>query len=267
MNTEITILIVIAAVIVAAVAASLVNRFRHTFIVGEGSAGLLYRDGKFAERLDAGRHVRWGRRFTLNTVDLRRAQLAIAGQEVLTADNVGLKLTVAVTYQVADPALAAHATQSWYADLYHLTQLALRAEVAAVPVETLLGARLNLGPQLLARVQPEATKLGLAIHAAEVKDVMFPAELKRAFADVLKAKQEGQAALERARGESAALRNLANAARLLDGNPALQNLRLLQSLTGAQAAGSTLVLGLPGGFVPLKSGKAGLAPEVKDATE
>ena len=62
----------------------------------------------------------------------------------------------------------------------------------------------------------------------------FSAELKRAFADVLKAKQEGQAALERARGESAALRNLANAARLLDGNPALQNLRLLQSLTGAQ---------------------------------
>jgi regulator of protease activity HflC (stomatin/prohibitin superfamily) len=53
-----------------------------------------------------------------------------------------------------------------------------------------------------------------------VKDVMFPAELKRAFADTLKAKQEGQAALERARGESAALRNLANAARVLEGNPA-----------------------------------------------
>ena len=55
-----------------------------------------------------------------------------------------------------------------------------------------------------------AAKLGITVHAAEVKDVMFPAELKRAFADVLKAKQEGQAALERARGESAALRNLAN---------------------------------------------------------
>lgn len=267
MNTEATIAIIIGAVIGAAVLATVASHFRHAFTVADGFAGLLYRDGKLVERLDAGRHVRWGCRFALSALDLRRAHLAIAGQEVLTADNVGLKLTLAVTYQVADPILASHATQSWYADLYHLAQLALRAEVAAVPVETLLGARLNLGAPLLTRVQPEAAKFGLAVHAVEVKDVMFPADLKRAFADVLKAKQEGQAALERARGESASLRNLANAARLLDGNPALQNLRLLQSLTGAQAAGSTLVLGMPGGFVPLKTGKAAAVPEAQDAPE
>jgi hypothetical protein len=56
--------------------------------------------------------------------------------------------------------------------------------------------------------------------------------------------------------KSAALRNLANAARVLEGNPALMNLRLVQSLSAAQNAGNTLVLGLPGGFVPLKNGKA-----------
>jgi hypothetical protein len=58
--------------------------------------------------------------------------------------------------------------------------------------------------------------------------------------------------LERARGETAALRNLANAARMLEGNPALQNLRLLQSLNAVQNSGNTLILGVPGGFVPLK---------------
>jgi regulator of protease activity HflC (stomatin/prohibitin superfamily) len=83
---------------------------------------------------------------------------------------------------------------------------------------------------------------------------MLPGELKRAFAEVLKARQEGQAALERARGESAALRNLANAARLLENNPALHNLRLLQSITAAGSAGNTLVMGVPTGFVPLKNG-------------
>jgi hypothetical protein len=72
------------------------------------------------------------------------------------------------------------------------------------------------------------------LQAVEVKDVMQPAELKRASGDVFKAKQEGQAALERARGESASLRNLANAARVLEGNPALMNLRVLQSLASAQ---------------------------------
>jgi hypothetical protein len=80
----------------------------------------------------------------------------------------------------------------------------------------------------------------------------------------LKAKQEDQAALERARGESASLRNLANAARVLEGNPALMNLRLMQSLASAQNSGSTLVLGMPGGFVPLKQTKSAASGEVKE---
>jgi len=134
-----------------------------------------------------------------------------------------------------------------------------------VPVETLLNQRTARAPQLLALVQPEAARIGITVHAVEVKDVMFPAELKRAFAEVLKAKQEGQAALERARGESAALRNLANAARLLEGNPALMNLRLMQSMSAAQASGNTLVLGVPVGFVPLKNGKAAPSPETGEA--
>ena len=128
--------------------------------------------------------------------------------------------------------------------------------VAAQPVEALLSQRLEIGKQLLAAVRPEAEKVGVTVHATEVKDVMFPGELKKVFTEVLKAKQEGQAALERARGESAALRNLANAARLMEDNPALQNLRLLQSITAAGAAGNTLVMGLPAGFVPLSNRKA-----------
>ncbi len=93
-------------------------------------------------------------------------------------------------------------------------------------------------------------------HIRWARHYTLPAQdLRRAFAEVLKSKQEGQAALERARGESAALRNLANAARLLEGNPALMNLRLMQSLSAAQTAGNTLVLGMPGGFAPLKNGR------------
>ena len=175
---------------------------------------------------------------------------------MLTADNVGLKLSVLVSYQVTDPVEAAHETQHWQGDLYNAAQLALRAVVSGVAVDALLNQRLEIGAQLLARVQPETAKLGINVLAIEVKDVMFPAELKRAFTEVLKAKQEGQAVLERARGESAALRNLANAARVLEGNPALMNLRVLQSLASAQNAGNTLVLGMPAGFVPLKNGTA-----------
>lgn len=227
----------------------------------EGYAGLLYHKGRFVEVLPAGRHIRWGRHYTLDAQDLRRAALAVPGQEVLTADNVGLKVSLVVGYQIVDPAKAAHETQNCQGDLYNTAQLALRAVIGGVVVEALLNQRLEIGAQLLARVRPEAAKIGITVHSVEVKDVMFAAELKRAFAEVLKSKQEGQAALERARGESAALRNLANAAKLLEGNPALMNLRLMQSLAAAQTAGNTLVLGMPGGFVPLKNGRSGAAPE------
>jgi regulator of protease activity HflC (stomatin/prohibitin superfamily) len=258
-------LFVIGFVIMAAVIAiAVIKDCRPAFIVPEGYTGLLYHKGKFVEVLGAGRHVRWGRYFTLDSQDLRKAAMLVAGQEVLTADNVGLKLSLLVNYQVSDPAKAAHDTQNWQGDLYNFAQLALRTVVGGVAVEGLLNQRLEIGAQLLARVQPDATKIGINVQAVEVKDVMFAADLKRAFADVLKAKQEGQAALERARGESASLRNLANAARVLEGNPALMNLRLIQSLTAAQNAGNTLVLGMPGGFVPLKAGKTATSDEVRE---
>jgi regulator of protease activity HflC (stomatin/prohibitin superfamily) len=185
-------------------------------------------------------------------LDVRKQSLSVAGQEVLSSDNVGLKASLLIAYQVNDPAKALHETQNWQGDLYNAAQIALRAVAGGVAIETLLGQRLDIGAQLLARVQPEAAKIGVNVLSVEVKDVTLPNDLKRAFADVLKAKQEGQAALERARGESASLRNLANAARVLEGNPALMNLRLMQSLAAAQSAGNTLVLGMPGGFVPLK---------------
>jgi len=256
------ILITIVIVGVSALVIALMNlpKFRRAFIVPEGYAGLLYHHGVFVRRVNAGKHVVWGFGWTIGAQDVRKTSLLVAGQDVLTADNVGLKLSLLVTHQVTDPVKAAHETQHWPGDLYNFAQIALRAVVGGIAIEALLNQRLEIGAQLLARVQPEAAKIGITVLSVEVKDVMFPADLKRAFSDVLKAKQEGQAALERARGESASLRNLANAARVLEGNPALMNLRLMQSLSAAQSAGSTLVLGVPG-FVPVKNGKLNAASE------
>ena len=249
-----TLILITITVVIVLIVAWPVLKFRHVFCVPEGWAGLLYRHGLYVRRNNPGRHVLWGRGWRTMLIDLRKITLAVPGQEVLTADNVGLKASLIVTCQVIEPATATHDTQNWQGDVYNAAQLALRAVAGGVTVEALLTQRLGLGPQLLARVQPEAARIGINVLAVEAKDLTFPADLKRAFAEVLKARQEGLAALERARGESAALRNLANAARMLDGNPALMNLRLLQSLVSAQNAGNTLVVGVPGGFAPLKNG-------------
>jgi regulator of protease activity HflC (stomatin/prohibitin superfamily) len=132
--------------------------------------------------------------------------------------------------------------------------------VASVTLEALLGQRVSLGPQLVELITPRAETLGVKIHSAEVRDVMLPSDLRKAFGETLKARQEGLASLERARGESAALRNLANAARLLESQPALTTLRFLQTLEGKP---QTLVMNhLPALFPNPAHGK-----ETKPAAE
>src|SRR5687767_2796058 len=118
MNYKI-IIIVIAATVGFWAAVALWNSFRRAFIVPEGYAGLLYRKGKFVEVLGPGRHVRWGRFWTIEAADTRKAYLPVAVQEILTADNVSVKLTLMVAYQVSDPVKAAHATQRWHDDVYN----------------------------------------------------------------------------------------------------------------------------------------------------
>ena len=113
--------------------------------------------------------MRWGRNFTLDAEDTRKAFLGVAGQEVLTADNIGVKLSLLVAYQVADPVKASHETQNWQADLYKAAQLALRSVASGVAAEALLTQRLDIAPQLLTRVQPDAVKIGVTVHAVEVK--------------------------------------------------------------------------------------------------
>jgi len=96
-------LLIMAAIIVPLVAAYMVQKLRHRFMVPEGFAGLLYHHGKFVAQLATGRHIRWGRGFTASVQDVRRALLAVTGQEILTSDNVSLKANLSVSYEIADP--------------------------------------------------------------------------------------------------------------------------------------------------------------------
>jgi regulator of protease activity HflC (stomatin/prohibitin superfamily) len=160
---------------------------------------------------------------------------------VLTADNVGVKLSVVLTTQIVDAAKTVQAADNYSAHIYSATQTAVRTVVAGVTMEALLTQRVTIGAQVREIIAPQAEAVGVLAHAVEVRDVMLPGELRKAFSEVLKARQDGQAALERARGESAALRNLANAARLIESQPALATLRFLQTLE-ASNAGQTLVM-------------------------
>ena len=221
---------------------------RHVTI-HETELGLLYRNGRYERLLASGRHRLLGRQVRVTRIDTRRRLLTVSSQEVLTSDSVQLRLTVTVAFRVSDPARALHEFESYEHELHLATQLALRGAVGERSVDDLLERRLDLGDRLLELVAAMAPDLGVAIESVRLRDLMLPGNLKTAYADVLQARAEGRAALERARGESAALRSLANAARVLDSTPGLLNVRLLQTMEqGSAMPGTTrFVVHLPGG--------------------
>lgn len=214
--------------------------------VWEYEAGLLYKNGQFRHLLGPGRHRvwRWGR--DIKTVDQRAAQLVVASQDILTADPLSLKASVVVTYEVDDAVKALHSAQSYTQALYISVQIAVRTLVAKHKLEELLDQRtLSLRQDLVQLLTAEATAIGLRVVSADVRDLILPGDLKKAFSEVVRAQKEGLAALERARGESAALRNLANAAKMLEHNPHLLQLRVLQTIAQGDKPGNTLVWGMP----------------------
>jgi len=213
-------------------------------VIFDYEQGLLYRSGHFQKILQPGRHWLWKPLHTYQKIDFRIRYVTLAGQEVLSFDNVSLKISLVASFKIQDPVKALHTTVNFLEALYLVLQIRLRELVGAVAIDDLMEKRPALGQQLLEAVRPQASEFGLELLSVDIKDIMFPGELKNIFAQVVNARKEGLAALERARGESASLRNLANTAKLLENNPELFQLRLLQAV-GA-ASGNTIVFGSTG---------------------
>lgn len=186
-------------------------------------------DGAVHRVLPSGKHRRQ-RRAQYILVDLREQLLAVAPQEILTADGAQVRVSAAVRWAVADPIAFHEKAVDPMAGVYLATQVALRNALGDLEVTALAarGARLP-ADELTAAVAAVGLELGVRVIEVVVKDVILPVELRTAATAVLAARQHGLAQLEAARAETAALRSLANGAQLLDRHPALATLRAIQS--------------------------------------
>ncbi len=219
---------------------------KYSIIVFEFEKGLKYRRGKFIGLLGPGTYWIFSRFTTIKKIDIRPRIMTIPGQEVLSADNVTLKISISAKYEIIDPLAATHKVENYIEAFYAIVQLALRDIIGALKMDDLLEQRAGLNQKLLESTTGQVEELGIKIHVLGIKDIMFPGELKKIFSKVVEAQKEGLAILERTRGETAALRNLVNVAKVLEDHPALLHLRALQS------PGNTVVLGAPQGVVLVK---------------
>lgn len=201
-----------------------------------------YRRGRLLGLVSPGRHWLFGNGNHVVRVDLRPRVLTMPLQEVLTSDGVSVKVSLAASWRVEDPIAFVQASESALAALYLQLQLALRAPIASAAAGELVSGRAAIGDEVLHAARENVSTYGIVLEQVAIRDLAFPGELRTLFAEVVRARQESLAALERARGEGAALRSLANTAQLLEAHPALLHLRALQA--AESSPGTKLVLTL-----------------------
>jgi regulator of protease activity HflC (stomatin/prohibitin superfamily) len=238
--------VLVAAIVVIVVAVALAGLLG-IVVIHDYERGLRYSRGRLRGLLDPGAYVSLRAINEIRVFDARPTFVTIDGQDVLTADGVNLRISLVARYLVGDPAAAVGGDQDYRRALYVILQLGLREALAGRTADELLAARAGIGATVKERAAGALARLGVELLSVDVRDLMLPGELKRAFAGVVAARKDGEIALERARGETAALRNMANAARMLEDHPGLVQLRLLQEI-GA-SSGNTVVVGMPDGVV------------------
>ncbi len=218
--------------------------------------GLLYRDGAFVQEMPPGRY-RVSDRHNARVFTVIPQSAFIQPQEALSADRFQVRLSALVTFRVEAARLQAvvMAEVASPDDRVRLAATqALRRVVGARTLDELLGRREAMDADLLEQMRAAPSLAGIEVQAAETRDLILAAEVRRMVTEAERSRREALAALERARGEQAVLRSLANSARMLKGNPALMNLRLLHALQPAPGKGRpTVVLGGGAGLVPISA--------------
>lgn len=209
--------------------------------VGQGSAWseatadrqvavVLCEDGLPVRELAAGRYRAWrSGPWSLRTVSRERQVLDLAAQDVVTRDQVPVRVKPAVALQVIDPVLHLREREG-QGLVYGAVQLALREVLASRSLDELTEAREELSAQLLARARAALPEVGLALTEVWVKDVILPGEVRELVNRVTLARKEAEALAIKRREEVAATRQLANTAKLLEQSPVLLRLKELEAM-------------------------------------
>jgi len=199
--------------------------------VDEGTRLVVSVDGSVVAVLAAGRHRlpgRWNRR-TTTAVDVREQVLVLAGQEAAATDVPGVRFSVVVRSRVDDPVAHLQVSAAPVEELRLAAQLAARDWIAGRPLAEVLTRRADAAAVLTPAVADAARRLGTEVLEVSLRDVSVPGEIRRGLLETAIARLDSEARLERARGETAALRALANGTRALRDDPALLQLRTVQA--------------------------------------
>jgi regulator of protease activity HflC (stomatin/prohibitin superfamily) len=167
----------------------------------------------------------------MTRVPLRIVCMDIPPQDVITRDNVSIKVNAVVYFRVSDPVKATVVIQDYLFATSQLAQTTLRSVVGTAELDQLLAEREKFNEKIRRIVDEETDPWGIDVTAVEIKDVDLPQEMRRAIARQAEAERERRAKVINAEGELQASEKLTEAAGIMQRNPAAIQLRYLQTVS------------------------------------
>ena len=167
----------------------------------------------------------------MERVSLRIIAMDIPPQDVITRDNVSIKVNAVVYFKVADPVAATIVIQDYLFATSQLAQTTLRSVVGQAELDQLLAEREHFNDIVRTIIDQGTDAWGIEVTAVEIKDIDLPAEMRRAMARQAEAERERRSKVINAQGELQASKQLAAAAKMLQTQPAAIQLRYLQTVS------------------------------------
>ncbi|MBF8264811.1 MAG: band 7 protein [Dehalococcoidia bacterium] len=222
-------------------------------IVRQWERGVLLRFGKMVGVRNPGFNLIVPIVDRLVKVDLRIVTMVLEPQEIITKDNVTIKVTAVVYFQVVDPVKAVINIEAYDQATIQIALTSLRSVLGQSELDELLAHRERINDRLRTIIEEQTEKpWGVRVTIAEVKDVLLPDSMQRAMARQAEAERERRAKVIHAQGEFAAAQTLADAAKIIQSEPAALQLRYLQTLTEIAGEKSNTIIPLPLDILGLK---------------
>lgn len=182
----------------------------------------------------------------LNRVNIQDVVFDVPPQDVITKDNVSVKVNAVITYRVMDPEKAVISVVNYPYAISQHSQTTLRSVLGGAELDELLAERVKLNRQIQELLDVETDPWGIKVKRVEIKHVDLPQEMQRAMARQAEAERERRAKVINAEGEYQASHRLAEAATIIGDHPMALQLRYLQTLSEvASENNSTVIFPVP----------------------
>jgi hypothetical protein len=215
-------------------------------VLREYERGVVFRLGRVIEQRGPGLTLLIPALDRMVRVSLRTVTLRIPHQEVITRDNVPVKVAAVVYFRVIDPTRSVVEVEDFVNATLQIAQTTLRSVLGKAELDTLLAERERLNESLQQIIDEHTEPWGIKVSVVEIKDVEIPDRMQSAIARQAEAERNRRAKVINSEGEFQAAAKLADAAGVIEPNPVTLQLRYLQALTEISTnPGSTIVFPLP----------------------